>query len=93
MTFIILIGLDHPGGNEIFLYKSDHDMDFRHGSAGLYMIFVILLAGTITVAIGYILHDMDFRCGISKIQVSNEIDFLLWLIQDMVYSFWLCRNR
>jgi hypothetical protein len=92
MRFIILLTGTILDAMDIF-FISGQDMDFRHGSAGLYMIFVILLAGTITVAIGYILHDMDFRCGISKIQVSNEIDFLLWLIQDMVYSFWLCRNR
>jgi hypothetical protein len=52
----------------IFLYISGHDMDFRHGSACLHMRFV-LLAGTIMVTMGLNLHDMDFRCGIFKIQV------------------------
>jgi hypothetical protein len=47
-------------------------MDFRHGSAGSCISFVVLLAGTILVAMGsYFLsgHDMDFRHGYVKLQV------------------------
>jgi hypothetical protein len=59
------IGWHHPGRNGIFLYKSGHDMVFRHGSTCLHMRF-ILFAGTVMVAMGLTLHDMDFRCGILK---------------------------
>jgi hypothetical protein len=47
-------------------------MDFRHGSAGSRMSFLVLLAGAILVAMGsYFLsgHDMDFRRGYVKLQV------------------------
>jgi hypothetical protein len=53
-------------------FLSGHDMDFRHGSVGSRMSFVVLLVGTILVTIGsYFLsgHDMDFRRGYAKIQV------------------------
>jgi hypothetical protein len=70
------IGWRHLGRNGIFLlslfFISGNDMDFRHGSIGSRMSFVVLLAGTILVAMGsYFLsgHDMDFRRGYAKIQV------------------------
>jgi hypothetical protein len=53
-------------------FLSGNDMDFRHGSIGSRMSFVILLAGTILVAMGsYFLsgHDMDFHHGYVKLQV------------------------
>jgi hypothetical protein len=45
-------------------------MDFCHGSIGSRLSFVVLLAGTILVAIGsYFLsgHDKEFRRGYAKL--------------------------
>jgi hypothetical protein len=56
----------------IIFFKSGYDMDFRHGSAGSHISFVVLLAVTILDAMGsYFLsgHDMDFHHGYVKLQV------------------------
>jgi hypothetical protein len=61
-----------PSWSQWDLFLSGHDMDFRHGSAGSRMSFLVLLAGAILVAMGsYFLsgHDMDFRHGYVKLQV------------------------
>jgi hypothetical protein len=59
-----------PSWSQWDLILSVHDMDFRHISTSSHMSFVVLLAGTILVAIGsYLLsgHDMDFRRGYGKL--------------------------
>jgi hypothetical protein len=65
-------------------------MDFLHGSACLHMRFV-LLAGTIMVAAGLTLHDMDFRRGISKIHVHiwHLSSWLVWTILVAMRFFYI----
>jgi hypothetical protein len=70
------IGWHHHGRNGIiFLVMT---WIFRHASTGLYMRLIILLAGTIMVAMGLTLYHgiyttWIFCCDIYKIQIIYEI--------------------